>query len=82
MPNTLSSYALPFATWEVRLYLDTHPQDADALALYQRLCSESEGMCNYACLCVNDAGGCPARWSWLDNPWPWEPEANQPAMEV
>lgn len=80
MPNTMKSYALPFATWEVRLYLDTHPQDADALALYQRLCGESEGMCNYACLPMDGCG--PSRWSWLDNPWPWEPEANQPAMEV
>lgn len=44
MPETCNDYALPFATWEVRLYLDTHPGDARALALYQQLCAQSQGM--------------------------------------
>lgn len=80
MPETCNDYALPFATWEVRLYLDTHPGDARALALYQQLCAQSQGMQNYACL--PDGNCCSSRWAWIDNPWPWEPEANQPIRGV
>lgn len=78
-------YALPFAAWEVRLYLDTHPDDRQALALYQSLCQQCGVKGSYACVdaAMNQAcpeypsmprhtPACPLRWTWVDEPWPWE----------
>ena len=63
---------LGFSAWEVRLYLNTHPQDAAALKLYQQLCRQSREA-GYACAFAP----CPSnRWTWVDDPWPWECEAN------
>jgi len=80
----MREYALPFCAWEVRLYLDTHPNDRQALALYHSLCQRC-GQGNYACVdaAMNrpcrecpaapyDAQACPLRWTWVDEPWPWE----------
>ena len=61
-----------FAAWEVRLYLNTHPNDANALQLYHQLCQQAAKP-NYACTFVPFNG---TRWNWLDDPWPWECEAN------
>ncbi len=47
--ENMNEYALPFAAWELRLYLDTHPEDEAALREYRRLCTMSGGHCNYAC---------------------------------
>lgn len=122
--NNKNSYALPFAAWELRLYLDTHPHDREALAQFKALCEASGSKCNYACHTaerrpiVRESGcgcgdtrnmrtapncgrrndcGCGTRqienvgsgcgcdtcegdsagvWSWIEGPWPWEPEAN------
>ena len=126
--ENMNEYALPFAAWELRLYLDTHPDDECALKEYRRLCAASGGNCNYACHTErtrpapyanvrngSNLGGCgfagnmrggvlPMQraenngnvgtggcgcgcdgmnsadtanvWSWIDGPWPWEPEAN------
>ena len=46
--QNMSSYAIPFAAWELRLYLDTHPDDERALAAYKQLCA-AQGGCTYAC---------------------------------
>ncbi len=144
--ENMNEYALPFAAWDLRLYLDTHPEDECALREYRRLCAMAGGHCNYAChtpdghvmpnggatpcsptrgntngngcgcdtpltranggggnyggnRCDNgnfrtaraenggnvngcgcgggdNAGGSYNVWSWIDSPWPWEPEAN------
>ena len=66
-------YAIPFAIWEIRLYLDTHPTDIKALTVYRQMCARC-GAGSYGCL---PEGDCAERWSWIDDPWPWEPEANQ-----
>lgn len=154
--ENMNEYALPFAAWELRLYLNTHPEDECALREYRRICNMAGGKCNYAChttdariapygttLYESDArgmtrengcgcgsnargmrgaqggsyggggnyggnrcdggnyrtaraenGGCGCGdngdgnngnahhahggnvWSWIEGPWPWEPEAN------
>ena len=63
---------MAFSAWEVRLYLNTHPHDAAALQLYQQLCRQAPGP-NYACAFVTCTQN---GWSWVDDPWPWECEAN------
>ncbi len=119
--ETTNSSAMSFAAWELRLYLDTHPNDERAFAAYKQLC-ESQG-CTYACGVIGmekddkheccrptpmptssnpipgthrmnqmpNHPGCnvpsptphhPHKhpsgrvWHWIDDPWPWEPEAN------
>lgn len=65
--------ALAFAAWETRLYLNTHPCDQRALALYHDLCHQT-GKPSYAC---TFAGCSQDGWHWLDDPWPWELAANE-----
>ena len=73
--------ALGFAVQELALYLDTHPEDMEALELYRNYqnrlhkCSmeysEKCGPLNHGTP-VNDKN-----YSWLDDPWPWEYAANK-----
>lgn len=60
-----------FAAWEVRLYLNTHPNDKKALALLRRLREHECCEVGYATAFLEDTCGC-SRWSWTDDPWPWE----------
>lgn len=64
--------ALAFTLWELRLYLNTHPCDKEALALFRKLCKEA---CddNYATAFLGDCAG---GWDWVNCPWPWEYAAN------
>ena len=57
-----------FAAWDLRLYLNTHPDDKEALALFRRLCDEAEDP-NYATAFLEGKG---CGWGWTDDPWPWE----------
>lgn len=86
----MNRYALPFAAWELRLFLDTHPDDEEALAAYRKFCAAIGG-CSYPCVTpqgMNAAGtdrasSCPCggRWNWIDDPWPWDPAANHVESE-
>ena len=62
-----------FAAWELRLYLNTHPNDKKALALFRRLWKETSEP-NYATSFL-DADACDTSWDWVDSPWPWECQA-------
>ena len=55
-----------FALWELRLYLNTHPNDQKALALLRKLTEQLDDDCG--CAYHSDCN----RWSWPDGPWPWE----------
>lgn len=66
--------AAAFAAWEVRLYLNTHPNDPGALHLFEQLCQQGCSP-SYACAFVPCTAA--GRWSWLDDPWPWEICANE-----
>ena len=61
-----------FSAWEVRLYLNTHPEDEAAMQLYRQICQQTPQP-NYACTFVH----CGDRWNWIDDPWPWECAANE-----
>lgn len=63
--------AIAFALWELRLYLDTHPDDCEALALFRRLEEKAEDP-NYASTFAGDDGQSNV-WRWASTPWPWEP---------
>ena len=71
---------IAFAMWELRLYLNTHPCDQEALAMLHKLqtaCCEP----NYATTFLEDVtctdGTRNPAWRWTRDPWPWEYEANR-----
>jgi len=66
-PCLTKAQALNFAAWEVRLYLNTHPHDEEALALFRSLCQQMDQP-GYANAFIDH--GC--TWRWPDDPWPWE----------
>lgn len=73
--------AMGFAIQELALYLDTHPEDEEALELYrayQRLFhkgmmeyTEQHGPLNHGM--PHEGKG----YTWPDDPWPWEYAANK-----
>ena len=72
---------LGFAIQELALYLDTHPEDKEALELYRAYQKTGHrAMMEYSEKCgplnhkmpVDDK-----TYTWLSDPWPWEAEANE-----
>ncbi len=67
-----------FAVDEVKLYLDTHPCDAEALAYFREFSRErnlalKEYARIYGPLTVDTAEDtCTDRWKWINEPWPWQ----------
>lgn len=73
--------AMHFALNELALYLDTHPEDKEALELYrqyQKLLHN--GTMDYSQNCMPMTHTMPVdhkTYTWLDEPWPWEYAANK-----
>ena len=65
-----------FVLDDVRLYLDTHPDDQRALAYYQKyrkLKEQTEAEYVRAFGPINSCQvDSDTRWTWVDTPWPWE----------
>ena len=68
-------YGRAFAAWDLRLYLDTHPTDTQALALFAQMCGDMNGDC-YACRGIAPCSYEDGIWHYPDGPWPWEADAN------
>lgn len=65
-----------FAINDVVLYLDTHPEDMDALEYYEtykklRKQALAEYTRLYGPLLNYDVDSC-NYWAWVKDPWPWE----------
>lgn len=73
--------ALNFAVSELALYLDTHPEDTEALELYrqyQKLLHD--GSMEYSRTMSPMSHNEPVdhmKYTWIDEPWPWEYAANK-----
>ncbi len=68
-----------FAAFDTQLYLDTHPNDATAMAMFnnyrdQYMAAAKEYEAEFGPLMSENATN--GMWKWIDNPWPWEGEAN------
>ena len=67
-----------FAVDEVRLYLDTHPCDSEALAYFHEMIRKrnqalKEYAAAYGPLTVDTAeSSCADCWNWVNEPWPWQ----------
>lgn len=73
--------ALCFAVNELALYLDTHPEDTEALELYRAYQKMlHEGTAEFSKEHGPMSHGTPVdhkTYTWLDEPWPWEYAANK-----
>ncbi len=69
-------YGKPFSAWDLRLYLDTHPNDVQAIECFARM--HPEHCTCYACRGIDLDACSDGYWHHLDGPWPWEPDANCP----
>jgi len=65
-----------FAMLELNLFLDTHPEDAAALAAfgtarneYQKAVAAYESAYGPLTVCSGDKN---TTWAWVETPWPWE----------
>ena len=70
-----------FALNELALYLDTHPEDKETLALYRRyqeLYHDHAKEFSQRCMPLNHATPVDDKeYTWLRDPWPWEYAANK-----
>ena len=73
--------ALCFVLQELALYLDTHPEDEEAFALFKQF-TAMEKAAKEAWEKVNgpikrSTAAQAERWNWLQDPWPWNFEHNE-----
>lgn len=66
---------LSFAKVETELYLDTHPESAQALNYYKKILEEldtvmTEYQNKYGPLFAEGVIG--DRWTWVEGAWPWQ----------
>ena len=69
--------AAQFAAWETHLFLDTHPDNQQAVNDYNQLFQqywEAKAAFEMQYGPMNNFGHCPASypWSWINDPWPWD----------
>lgn len=78
---TTELQALGFAVHELALYLDTHPDDCEALQLYrkyQQMYNAAKTQYTSQCRPLNHMSVTDdKRYTWLCDPWPWEYAANK-----
>ena len=78
LPRTASAelQALQFVIVELGLYLDTHQDDQEAFALFQKYAAlAEEGKRRYEAMygpLTQMAAARDAAYQWLNGPWPWE----------
>ncbi|HEX2938566.1 MAG TPA: spore coat protein CotJB [Ruminiclostridium sp.] len=65
-----------FAMYDLHLYLDTHPNDTEALALHEKYGKQREILVaqytsKYGPLSMKNVTTA-THWQWVSNPWPWD----------
>jgi len=66
-PDTVLK-SLHFVCSELRLYLDTHPEDAKAMDYYRKYCKKLTALKEQ----YGETSERPGYNSWVYDPWPWE----------
>ncbi len=66
-----------FSLVEANLYLDTHPDDQEALRFYEKHQKrlherKAEYEERFGKIAAGEDGR--LRWAWIDEPWPWQME--------
>ena len=70
---------IEFVCLDMNLYLDTHPDDRNAVAAYNSFANQlAQLKCTYETYYgpLLNFGFSPSKypWQWIEEPWPWEPE--------
>ena len=69
-----------FAAHDLLLYLDTHPKDKKAFALFVECVEKTKKLIKEYEAAYGPLSGfgtaSQESFNWLDSPWPWEKEAN------
>lgn len=69
-----------FSIIDLHLYLNTHPMDQAAIIQYNSLITQSkmlkEKYENYFGVLTSGGNRSPYPWQWINEPWPWEYNAN------
>jgi len=68
--------AYNFAAVEWNLFLDTHPCDREAIAVFNKMVEKTkelkkEFVSKYGPLKAADSIN-PSNWDWVEEPWPWD----------
>ncbi len=68
---------LEFTAIDLNLYLDTHPEDQQALAHYNAVTQQLQAVRAqyeqaYGPLVVAGYGLSQFPWAWIEEPWPWD----------
>ena len=66
-----------FAAYDLQLFLDTHPNDSEALKMYSDVVKKAEDARadfekRYGPLSAFSAAYDTQNWQWNENPWPWD----------
>ena len=67
-----------FAVDDVKLFLDTHPNDEEAMKYFCEYSEKRNALMKeyskyYTPLTVDQADmSCTDRWNWIHEPWPWQ----------
>jgi spore coat protein JB len=69
--------AIQFVLVELTLYLDTHPDDEQAIEQFNQFARQSQVMANkfekkFGPLFNFGLSTSRAPWQWLEQPWPWQ----------
>lgn len=72
--------AIDFYLIDLHLYLDTHPEDYEAIAMYNDCVKQirelrDEYNKHYGMLLANNSTSSEP-WQWIKNPWPWQKNFN------
>ena len=72
---------LDFMLTDLGLYLDVNPRDDEALALFDTVAQDAQKLrdayeTEFGPLCMRSTNYQSNQWAWVDDPWPWEVEAN------
>lgn len=73
--------ALDFMAVDLHLYLDTHPDDDEAIEKYNEIIREADSVRYeyeraYGPLCGFRSLSSDENFTWIDSPWPWQSSFN------
>ncbi|MCL2611376.1 MAG: spore coat protein CotJB [Defluviitaleaceae bacterium] len=79
--------ALDFMLLEISLYLDINPTDQNAILIHKQVSNDAKKIResyeeNFGPLSNRDLSATNDEWKWIQNPWPWDNEANFKIREV
>ena len=69
--------ALDFALTDLKLFLNSHPDDANSIELFNNIVNKRKVMVDsyqsmFGPLVAETYAGSESTWDWVDIPWPWD----------